>query len=217
MLQRIPIPDLPLPLALSLSAKSQTCQITRPRKEMCKPQSATLRISNYSSDLTSVAGFIRINPATAPLTPPGAAPTLTTIYDEANGNVPSEFASPNNFLSKESPTARVKKKSKRRFRLGSSAKAAPANVGVEGTKKEKKRVQHIADSLDLGADPDAEVEPAGSAGQGIEVERRRETVVGFEEPNRIMKNGDGRLDFRDQGMASIGLRLPGGKRRSSIG
>ena len=158
-------------------------------------------------------GFIRINPATAPLNPPGAAPTLTTIYDEHDGVMPSEFDSPTNSLSKEAPTSTVKQKPKRKHRLGLAGKPAPGSVAVQGTKNEKKRTQEIADSLDLGL----ELTPNTTSGKGSDIERRRGTVIGVGEPNKIVRKGDGRLDLREEKRASIGAGLHGGKRRSSVG
>lgn len=163
-------------------------------------------------------GFIRINTASAPLKPPGAAPTLTTIYNEADATIPSEFNSPSNSLSKDAAApastlaSKAKVKPKRMQRLGLSGKAAPASAAVDGTESEKKRVQEIADSLDLGAD----LEPSpGVLGDG---ETRRGTGVGAEvgEPNRVVRKGDRRLESGGR-RAVIGTSVHGGRRRCSVG
>lgn len=73
----------------------------------------------------------------------------TKPNDEANGMLPSEFASPTISLSKNIPPSTPGKY--RRKRLGFN-KPAPASEGIKGTEKEKKRVQTIADSLDFGSD-----------------------------------------------------------------
>lgn len=78
-------------------------------------------------------------------------------------------------------------------------------------------MQGIAASLDLEADLSADLGPARSDGPRMEVERRRGTVVGVEEPNRIVSGGDARLDVEEETRASIGAGLHGGKRRRSIG
>jgi len=167
--------------------------------------------------LKFIAGFIRINPATAPLNPPGAAPTLTTVYDEADSILPSESTFPSNSLSKESPAATAKQKTKLKHRLRLSGKPAPAGAVVEGTEKEKKRVQGIADSLDLRSDLSADLEPAPSKGPRMEVERRTGTAIGVGEPNQVIGEGNGRLGFKDERRASIGMGLYGGNRRCSVG
>ena len=136
-----------------------------------------------------------------------------TIYDEHEGSFPSDFVSPTNSISKDESASKVEQKSKRKHRLGLSAKPAPASAAVQGTGAEKKRTQDIADSIDLGM----EVTPDQSRRDYPEVERRRGTVAGHGEPNRIVKKGDGRLDLRDVRRASIGAGLHGGKRRCSVG
>lgn len=122
--------------------------------------------------------FIRINPSTAPLNPPGAAPTLTTIYDEAAATIQisSATTSPSNSLSKEPPTP--KQNSKRRKR-SNPFRVKAAKEGVVGTGKEKRRTQTIADSLDLGGDLQMDAENGGSrvVGEGDEVLVRRKTVA----------------------------------------
>ncbi|KAL6713492.1 hypothetical protein ACLMJK_008957 [Lecanora helva] len=158
-------------------------------------------------------GFIRINPATAPLNPPGAAPTLTTIYDEQAGTIPSDFVSPTNSLSKESPAPAVKRKSKRRHRIGLTGKPAPASAGVEGTKTEKNRTQQIADSLDLGM----ELSPDLPDGQEADVPRRRGTVAAAGEPIRVIRNGDPKLKLKDGKRAGVGANVHRGERRASVG
>ncbi|KAL9071108.1 MAG: hypothetical protein Q9161_004447 [Pseudevernia consocians] len=125
----------------------------------------------------SPTGFIRINPSTAPLNPPGAAPTLTTIYDEAaTMQTCSTTASPSNSLSKEAPTP--KQKSKRR-KSSNPFRAKAAKEGVVGTEKEKRRTQTIADSLDFGGDLQMDEENGGSSVVGEDDERlgRRKIVV----------------------------------------
>lgn len=125
----------------------------------------------------SKAGFLRINPSTAPLNPPGAAPTLTTIYDEAATMPTSSMTtSPSNSLPKDPPTAKQKSKRRKRSRpFGAKA----AKEGVVGTEKEKKRTQTIADSLDLGADLQMDEENGGSrvVGEGDETLGRRKIVA----------------------------------------
>lgn len=119
-------------------------------------------LSHSKTTPHSRAGFIRINPSTAPLSPPGAAPTLTTIYDEAATmpmHIPSVTTSPSNSLSKEAPAP--KRKSKRRKRSNPFG-AKAAREGVVGTEKEKKRTQTIADSLDLGGDLQIDEENGGA-------------------------------------------------------
>lgn len=131
--------------------------------------------SNTEPDSFFLTGFIRINPSTAPLNPPGAAPTLTTISDEVGPlqTSPSTTTSPSNFLSKESSTS--KNKSKRRKRSNPFG-AKAAKEGVVGTENEKRRTQTIADSLDLGGDLQVDEidEMVGESGQTIE---RRKTVA----------------------------------------
>lgn len=120
--------------------------------------------------------FLRINLSSGPLNPPGAAPTLTTICDEATTMHTSMTTSPSNSLSKEPP--QPKQKSKRR--MGSNPFAAKAaREGVVGTKVEKKRTQTIADSLDLGGDLQMDEENGGSrvVGEGDETLGRRKTVA----------------------------------------
>ena len=63
---------------------------------------------------------------------------------------------------------------KRRFVL---AKAAPASAAIDGTVAEKKRVQGIADSLDLRGDLMTEKSEDTTT---IEAETRQETAVGIE-------------------------------------
>ena len=129
----------------------------------------------------SPTGFIRINPSSAPLNPPGAAPTLTTIYDEVATIQTSTATSPSDSLSKE--PLPPKQKSKRRKRsIPFDAKAA--KDGVDGTAKEKRRTQTIADSLDLGGDPQVDEENGGKrvVGDGDETLLKRKTVateIGF--------------------------------------
>ncbi|CAD6569677.1 MAG: hypothetical protein ASARMPREDX12_002877 [Alectoria sarmentosa] len=121
--------------------------------------------------------FLRINPSAAPLNPPGAAPTLTTIYDEAATMPTSSMTtSPSNSLPKDPPTAKQKPKRQKRSRPF-SAKAA--KEGVIGTEKEKKRTQTIADSLDLGADLQMDGENGGSrvVREGEETPGRRRIVA----------------------------------------
>ncbi len=84
-----------------------------------------------------------------------------------------------------------------------SAKLASAGIVVEGTEKEKKRAQGIADSLDLVGDLGANQESPPSNGPGIEAERSRGTVSGVGEPNRVVREGDGRLGIKDGRRASI--------------
>ncbi len=86
----------------------------------------------------------------------------------------------------------------------------PAHAVVKGSEKEKKRTQGIADSLDLGAEM-----IGGERGEGMQVERRRETVVGGE-PIRVVREGDGRLGLREGGRVSVGVGVRGRKRRSSV-
>lgn len=127
-------------------------------------------------DCLSPTGFIRINPSTAPINPPGAAPTLTTIYDEVATIQASTITSLSNSLSKEPSTP--KRRSKRPKRSNPfSAKAA--NEAVVGTEKEKKRTQTIADSLDLGGDLQIDEENGGSrvVGEGDDTLVRRKTVA----------------------------------------
>ncbi|KAL9132334.1 MAG: hypothetical protein Q9175_006494 [Cornicularia normoerica] len=125
----------------------------------------------------STTGFLRINPSTAPLNPPGAAPTLTTIYDEVTTiHISSSTTSPSNSLSK-APSV-PKQKSKRRKRSNPFGPKA-AKEGVVGTEKEKKRTQTIADSLDLGGDLNVDEENGGSrvVGEGDEMLVRRKAVA----------------------------------------
>ena len=141
---------------------------------MCKHTSFLLK---DRPDNISPIGFIRINTSTAPLNPPGAAPTLTTIYHEvATVHTSTTTTSPSNSLSKEPSTP--KQKSKRRKRSNPfSAKAA--KEGVVGTEKEKKRTQTIADSLDLGGDLQVDGESDGSrvVGESDQTLGRRKTVA----------------------------------------
>jgi hypothetical protein len=74
-----------------------------------------------------------------------------------------------------------------------SGKPLVAGAVVEGTEKEKKRVQGIADSLDLGADVRADQGPPTLDALESRVERRRGTVIGVAQPNRVISDGDGRL------------------------
>lgn len=139
---------------------------------MCKHATSHTKIMPYRR-----VGFIRINPSTAPLNPPGAAPTLTTIYDEAaTAHTPSMATSPSNSLSKESAAPQQKSKPRKR---SNPFRAKAAKDGVVGTKKEKKRTQTIADSLDLGGDLQVDEEKCGSrmVGEGDETLGRRKTVA----------------------------------------
>lgn len=114
--------------------------------------------------------FIRINPSTAPLTPPGAAPTLTTIYDEAATTI-----SPNNSFPQEPPpTPEPKPKRRKRSSIPFGAKAA--KEVVVGTDKEKRRTQTIADSLDLGGDLQTYVE-TGERSAVVVAEGGEETMT----------------------------------------
>ena len=133
--------------------------------------------SKTRPDRLSPTGFIRINPSTAPINPPGAAPTLTTIYDEAaTMQTCSTTTSPSYSLSKEVPTP--KQKIKRRTR-SNPFRAKAAKEGVVGTEKEKKRTQTIADSLDLGGDLQIDEENGGSrvVGDGDGTIGRGKTVA----------------------------------------
>jgi len=193
---------------------------------MCSspPSSLFAILQNPSTQLTHFfSGFIRIDPKSAPIHPPGAAPTLTTIYDE--GNLPSEFASsattsPSNSLSKsqsEDPPTTVtakQKKSKRRKRLGlpRGVVAAPASEGINGTEREKKRVQGIADSLDLGGNLETDL------GEGVGLREKSASVVS-PQPNRSVRRGDERLVERGEpdgrrARLQESSRMPVGKRRS---
>ncbi len=128
-------------------------------------------------DKLSPTGFIRINPSTAPINPPGAAPTLTTIYDEAaTMQTCSAATSPSSSLSKEAPIP--KQKIKRRKR-SNPFRAKAAKEGVLGTEKEKKRTQTIADSLDLGGDLQMDELNGGRrlVGEGDATIARRQTVA----------------------------------------
>lgn len=98
-----------------------------------------------------------------------------------------------------------------------SGKPTSTSAVVNGTEKEKKRVQGIADSLDLGADLSADLEPPPSNGPGMGVERRRGTVSGVGEPNRVVRQGDGRLNIKEGRRGSIGMGLHGRKKRWSVG
>ena len=139
----------------------------------------SMPLSPSKTTPNSRAGFIRINPSTAPLNPPGAAPTLTTIYAEAASmptHVSSVTTSPSNSLSKEAPAPQPKcKRRKRSNPFG----AKPAREGVVGTEKEKKRTQTIADSLDLGGDLPMDEKDGGSrvVGEGDETLGRRKSVA----------------------------------------
>lgn len=129
----------------------------------------------------SPTGFIRINPSSAPLNPPGAAPTLTTIYDEVATIQTSTATSPSDSLSKE-PLPPKQKAKRRKRSIPFHAKAA--KEGIEGTAKEKRRTQIIADSLDLGGDLQVDGENGGNrvVGEGDATLVKRETVateIGF--------------------------------------
>lgn len=128
--------------------------------------------SNTEPDNFFLTGFIRINPSTAPLNPPGAAPTLTTISEEvAPPHTSSTTTSPSDSLPKE-PSA-LKDKSKRRKRLNRFG-AKAAKEGVIGTEKEKQRTQTIADSLDLGGDLQVdEIDETRVGESGETIERRK--------------------------------------------
>ena len=154
-----------------------------------KVHESTVQCVNPAANNTNIidrsthaeTGFLRINTSTAPLNPPGAAPTLTTIYDEAKCPPPEEFCEPSastvSHASKSKKPRRLSYTSgKRRFML---AKAAPASVAVEGTKAEKKRMQGIADSLDIGED----LEPAISDQAVDETDAKNEAVIAEEEPS----------------------------------
>lgn len=82
-------------------------------------------------------------------------------------------------------------------------KPKPASVGIEGTEKEKKRMQEIADSLDLGLEVEEGRRNAEGKFKGVE------NVRG--EPNRVVGRGDVRLERRRE---SVTVVLPAGKRRS---
>ena len=124
----------------------------------------------------SRTGFIRINPSSAPLNPPGAAPTLTTIYDEVATIQTSAATSPSDSLSKE-PLPPKQKARRRKRSIPFAAKAA--KEGIEGTAKEKRRTQIIADSLDLGGDLQVDGENGGSrvVGEGDATLVERKTVA----------------------------------------
>ena len=124
----------------------------------------------------SRTGFIRINPSSAPINPPGAAPTLTTIYDEVATIQISTATSPSDSLSKEPLPPKQKAKRQKRS-IPFAAKAA--NEGIEGTAKEKRRTQTIADSLDLGGDLQVNEENGGSrvVGEGEATLVKRKTVA----------------------------------------
>ena len=86
-------------------------------------------------------------------------------------------------------------------------KPAPASEGIKGTEKEKKRVQTIADSLDLGADlPVAE---------GVEDRASHEPPlrarIDNSQPNRVVRKEDLRLERPSD---AITTGMPVGKRRS---
>ncbi|KAL2043046.1 hypothetical protein N7G274_004105 [Stereocaulon virgatum] len=128
------------------------------RRESCSTRSRSifssipelpdfLQRQTHGDDTSSSSAmcFLRINPASAPLKPPGAAPTLTTIYRETNARIPSEFESP--ATSQDLPVA---KSEKRRRRLKFHYKPAPTSHDKEGMEMELRRVQTIADSLDHG-------------------------------------------------------------------
>ncbi|MCJ1274414.1 hypothetical protein MMC21_002210 [Puttea exsequens] len=155
--------------------------------------------------------FLRINTSTAPLNPPGAAPTLTTIYDEAKEYTyasTSTTTSPSDSLSKDPkdpPSTKISQKKKHRFSL--TTKPAPASNGLDdATKSEKKRTQEIADSLDLGGDLEAMPEREGDGkrrkgSEGVSV------GGGMEMPNRVIGMGQRRK-------SSLVAQMPMGKRRS---
>lgn len=144
----------------------------------------------------SFTGFLRINPASAPINPPGTAPTLTTVYRETNAKPPSEFESP--ATSQDLPVAKSEKK---RRRLKFNHKPAPASHGIDGTEMELRRVQTIADSLDLGQELGLDL------GGGPDVGYRTD----HGEPNRVVKKEDARLDRWREDVTS---GMPVGKRRS---
>ena len=175
-------------------------------------------------------GFIRIDPRHAPITPPGAAPTLTTVY--ADGNIPSEFASettsPSNSLSKDcggqKPTKTKGKSSKRkiRFSLPKGVKPAPARTVVDGTEGKKNRIQETADSLDIEGDlvPDGEDGDTSNLHSSAEakdwaISMRKElptTTANILERSQVdqlaMKSEWRRATVQDS------RRMPAGKRRS---
>ncbi|MCJ1452689.1 hypothetical protein MMC28_003032 [Mycoblastus sanguinarius] len=132
--------------------------------------------------------FLRIDPESAPINPPGAAPTLTTIYDEAGDNPGSEFSnSPSNSLSKTS-TSHHKDSTSSKDGKKASMRKKSINRLKGSTKAEKKRTQTIADSLDL---------------------------PGVGQPNRVVGVGDERLEeLVGTRRASIGMAKPAGKKRA---
>ena len=154
---------------------------------------AILRTSQLNQSFT---GFLRINPASAPLNPPGAAPTLTTIYRETNAKLPSELESP--ATSQDLPVAKSEKK---RRRLKFNHKPAPASHGIEGTEMDLRRVQTIADTLDLGQELGPDL--GGRPNVGYRTDHGQ--------PNRVVKKEDARLDRWREDVTS---GMPVGKRRS---
>ena len=85
----------------------------------------------------------------------------------------------------------------KRKRLG-FRRPAPASQGIEGTEKEKRRTQTIADSLDLGVGLAPDLEGGGTRPESGQ-------------PNRVVGKGDKRLERRRE---AIITGMPVGKRRS---
>lgn len=142
---------------------------------MCKH---TISRSNTPPNNHSPPGFIRINPSTAPLNPPGAAPTLTTINDEPAIVHTSTITSPSLSTSLSKEPSIPKLKSKRRKRTNPFG-AKAAQEGIVGSEKEKRKTQTIADSLDLGGDLQIVEEDSGSTvvEEGDEIAGRRKAVA----------------------------------------
>lgn len=124
-------------------------------------------------------------------------------------------------MSKNGPVEKQKRSFERKKRLGLPkgvvAAPAPAHTGVEGTEGEKRRVQKIADSLDLGAElgfgMEETGEEAGGGGEGREKSAsvpwaKPERVVGRRAEKSVEKGERRRATLQDSG------RMPVGKRRS---